>query len=181
MLNQLAGAGVTEVMDNSSGNAGASLAAYAGLAGKDATVYVPAASAVESKKAHIRAYGGRIIESDNLPAEIYAAAAHTTYASHAWNPSFVLGQQDGGVGSVGAAWRARAGGHGDASWAWRVVFGLLSRLQGAARGPSDRERSAHDRCAVGGRRPDSSRMGAGRGVAAADCAEGERGRWHPGG
>ena len=93
MLNQLAAAGASEAMDNSSGNAGASLAAYAALAGMAATVYVPRASAVESKKAHIRAYGGAIIESDNLPADIYAAADKRTYASHAWHPGFVLGQQ----------------------------------------------------------------------------------------
>lgn len=93
MLNHLAGAGVAEAMDNSSGNAGASLAAYAALAGMKATVYVPKTSAVASKKAHIRVYGGEIIESANLPAEIYAAAKSRTYASHAWNPSFVLGQQ----------------------------------------------------------------------------------------
>lgn len=93
MLNHLAGAGVAEAMDNSSGNAGASLAAYAALAGMRATVYVPKSSAVASKKAHIRAYGGEIIESADLPAEIYAAAKSRTYASHAWNPSFVLGQQ----------------------------------------------------------------------------------------
>ena len=93
MLNQLAAAGASEAMDNSSGNAGASLAAYAALAGMAATVYVPRASAVKSKKAHIRAYGGNIIESDNLPADIYAAAESATYASHAWQPAFVLGQQ----------------------------------------------------------------------------------------
>ncbi len=93
MLNQLVGAGASEAMDNSSGNAGASLAAYAALAGMAATIYVPSASAVESKKAHIRAYGGKIIESENLPAEIYAAAETKTYASHAWNPSFLMGQQ----------------------------------------------------------------------------------------
>ena len=93
MLNHLARNGVAEAMDNSSGNAGASLAAYAALAGMRATVYVPKASAVASKKAHIRAYGGEIIESDDLPAQIYAAAQSRVYASHAWNPSFVLGQQ----------------------------------------------------------------------------------------
>ncbi|MCY4146031.1 MAG: pyridoxal-phosphate dependent enzyme [Chloroflexi bacterium] len=93
MLNHLASAGAAEAMDNSSGNAGASLAAYAALAGIRATVYVPKASAVASKKAHIRAYGGEIIESADLPAEIYAAARGRHYASHAWNPSFVLGQQ----------------------------------------------------------------------------------------
>ena len=92
-LNHLAAAGATEVIDNSSGNAGSSLAAYAGAAGLSATVYVPAATAVESKKQLIRAFGGAIIESHDYLTDVYAAAETATYASHAWNPYFVLGQQ----------------------------------------------------------------------------------------
>ena len=93
MLNHLAAHDAREVIDNSSGNAGASLAAYAGIAGMSATVYVPAATAVESKKRLIRSFGGCIIESQDYLADVYAAAEKTTYASHAWNPYFVLGQQ----------------------------------------------------------------------------------------
>ncbi len=93
MLNYLAAEGATEFIDNSSGNAGASLAAYAGASGLRATVFVPAATAVQSKKRLIRAFGGDIIESHKYLADVYAAAERTTYASHAWNPFFVLGQQ----------------------------------------------------------------------------------------
>ncbi len=93
MLNHLAAHGAADVIDNSSGNAGASLAAYAGAAGLPATVYVPAATAVASKKRLIRAFGGRIVESHDSLADVYAAAETATYASHAWNPYFVLGQQ----------------------------------------------------------------------------------------
>ena len=93
MLNHLAAHGATDVIDNSSGNAGASLAAYAGAAGLPATVYVPAATAVASKKRLIRAFGGAIVESHDYLADVYAAAENATYASHAWNPYFVLGQQ----------------------------------------------------------------------------------------
>ena len=93
LLNHLAGSGVGAVIDNSSGNAGASLAAYAGVAGMSATVFVPAATVVESKKRLIRAFGGAIIESHDYLADVYAAAETTTYASHAWSPYFVLGQQ----------------------------------------------------------------------------------------
>ena len=93
VLNHLAARGVTRVIDNSSGNAGASLAALAAVAGMEATVYVPAATAVESKKQLIRSFGGAIIESENYLADVYAAAETTTYASHAWSPFFVLGQQ----------------------------------------------------------------------------------------
>ena len=93
VLNHLAASGVTKVIDNSSGNAGASLAAFAAVAGMEATVYVPAATAVESKKQLIRSFGGAIIESRNYLVDVYAAAESTTYASHAWSPYFVLGQQ----------------------------------------------------------------------------------------
>ena len=92
MLNYLAGLGVTDVIDNSSGNAGASIAAYAGLAGMNAKIYVPAASAVESKKKLIRGFGGTVVEAENHTAAAYAEAEQTTYASHAWSPYFVLGQ-----------------------------------------------------------------------------------------
>jgi len=93
VLNHLAAHGAREVIDNSSGNAGASLAAFAGIAGMSATVFVPAATAVESKKQLIRSFGGAIIESHNYLADVYAAAEETTYASHAWSPYFILGQQ----------------------------------------------------------------------------------------
>lgn len=93
MLNHLAANGARNVIDNSSGNAGASLAAYAGAAGLKARVFVPAATAVESKKQLIRSFGGAISESLNYLADVYAAAKNATYASHAWNPYFVLGQQ----------------------------------------------------------------------------------------
>lgn len=93
MLNHLAAHGAGDLIDNSSGNAGASLAAYAGAAGLSATVYVPAATAVASKKRLIRAFGGAIVESHDYLADVYAAAETATYASHAWNPYFVLGQQ----------------------------------------------------------------------------------------
>ncbi len=93
MLNHLAAHGATDVIDNSSGNAGASLAAFASAAGLSATVYVPAATVVESKKRLINAFGGAIIESTDYLADVYTAAETTTYASHAWNPYFVLGQQ----------------------------------------------------------------------------------------
>lgn len=92
LLNHIAGFAVDEVIDNSSGNAGASLAAFASLAGIAAKIVVPRATARASKKRLIRAFGGEIIESDDPSADVYAASAHTVYASHAWSPYFVLGQ-----------------------------------------------------------------------------------------
>lgn len=93
VLNHFAAHGVIDVIDNSSGNAGASLAAFAGIAKMSAEVFVPAATAVESKKRLIRSFGGAIMESHDYLADVYAAAEETTYASHAWSPFFVLGQQ----------------------------------------------------------------------------------------
>ena len=92
MLNYLAGHGVQEVIDNSSGNAGASISAFASLADMKATIYVPAATAIESKKRLIRSFGGTIVEAQDHTAAVYAEAERTTYASHAWSPYFVLGQ-----------------------------------------------------------------------------------------
>ncbi len=92
MLNHIAGYDVPEVIDNSSGNAGASIAAYASLAGIAARIYVPAATAVASKKRLIRQFGGTIVESQQPVADVYAAADSSTYASHAWSPWFALGQ-----------------------------------------------------------------------------------------
>ena len=120
VLNHLAAHGVSDVIDNSSGNAGASLAAFAGAAGMSATVYVPAATVVESKKRLIRAFGGAIIESRDYLADVYAAAEETTYASHAWSPYFVLGQQT-------AAWETweQLGGRAPAAVATPVGHGGL--------------------------------------------------------
>ena len=92
LLNHIAAHDVREVIDNSSGNAGASIAAFASLAGISAKIFVPAATAVESKKNLIRAFGGAIVECQNPEDDVYAAAESTTYASHAWSPYFVLGQ-----------------------------------------------------------------------------------------
>ena len=92
MMNHIAGFDAPEVMDNSSGNAGASIAAYASLAGIAARIVVPAATAVESKKRLIRLFGGAIVESRQPIADVYAAAQSITYASHAWSPWFALGQ-----------------------------------------------------------------------------------------
>ncbi len=92
MLNHIASYEVDEVIDNSSGNAGASIAAFASVAGIKARIFVPSDTAVESKKSLIRAFGGTIVESLNPTADVYAEAEHTTYASHAWSPYFVLGQ-----------------------------------------------------------------------------------------
>jgi len=98
MVNWLAGLGARVVVDDSSGNAGASLACYAGRAGLTARIYVPE-SAPEPKRAQIAVYGAELVEIEG-PRSMARLAAETdtknsrqiAYASHAWNPAFLLGQ-----------------------------------------------------------------------------------------
>lgn len=98
MVNWLAGQGAQMVVDDSSGNAGASLACYAGRAGLQATIYVPE-RAPEPKKAQIAVYGAELVEVPG-PRVMATRAAETAtqnsresaYASHAWHPAFLLGQ-----------------------------------------------------------------------------------------
>ncbi|WP_162606273.1 pyridoxal-phosphate dependent enzyme [Jiangella asiatica] len=86
--------GVTEVMDDSSGNAGASLAAYAAAAGMRCVVYVPASNS-SGKLAQIRGYGAELrpIGGDRAAAMRDAAAADGApfYASHNRMPAFIAG------------------------------------------------------------------------------------------
>jgi len=99
LMNHIASHDVPEVIDDSSGNAGASLAAYASALGIQARIFVPAAG-VESKKALIRAFGGTLVEVEGAQhaktEACHEAAATTTYASHAWSPYFLLGQMTAG-------------------------------------------------------------------------------------
>jgi threonine synthase len=98
MVNWLAGLGAVTVVDDSSGNAGASLACYAARAELDACIYVPE-SAPEPKKAQIAIYGAELVEVPgprSAAAKAAAAASRMVksikYASHAWHPAFLLGQ-----------------------------------------------------------------------------------------
>lgn len=93
--------GAHHVMDDSSGNAGASLAAYAARAGLQATLFVPA-HASPNKKAQMRGMGAHLVEVPGSRAQATATlwqALETEgiYASHVYNP-FVL------LGLAAAAW-----------------------------------------------------------------------------
>jgi threonine synthase len=98
LVNWLAGLGARIVVDDSSGNAGASLACYAGRAGLTARIYVPE-TAPEPKRAQIAVYGAELVEVQG-PRNMATRAAETdtqnskqiAYASHAWHPAFLLGQ-----------------------------------------------------------------------------------------
>jgi threonine synthase len=88
--------GVREIVEDSSGNAGASMAAYAARAGLHARVFVPE-TASPAKLGQIRAYGAEIVvvpgprsaASDAAVAAVESRDA--VYASHLWQPAFLAG------------------------------------------------------------------------------------------
>jgi threonine synthase len=87
--------GVLEAVEDSSGNAGASFAAYAARAGIQARVYVPE-SASGPKRAQIAAYGAEILAipgpRSNAAQAVQQAAEHgIIYASHAVLPHLLPG------------------------------------------------------------------------------------------
>jgi len=87
--------GLSEVVEDSSGNAGAALAAYSGLAGLKATVYVPEGTP-GGKLAQMRVLGATVIEvpgnRDSASAAVLSAAgAGRFYASHNWHPFYLEG------------------------------------------------------------------------------------------
>ena len=86
--------GVTRVVEDSSGNAGCAVAAYAARAGIDADIYVPEDTS-PAKTAQIEAYGARLhriagTREDTAQAALDAAAS-CAYASHVFNPWFLQG------------------------------------------------------------------------------------------
>ncbi len=95
--NFLAGLGIREVVEDSSGNAGASLAAYAARLGMRATIYAPQ-DARPAKLAQIRVFGARLVAVPGARMEATRAALNAVetgvvYASHAYSPTYLLGQQ----------------------------------------------------------------------------------------
>ena len=88
--------GVSEVVEDSSGNAGASVSAYAGRAGMKAHVFAPS-SAPQAKLRQIVAYGARVHsipgprEATTAAAVEYATEHDLVYASHVLSPYFVEG------------------------------------------------------------------------------------------
>ncbi|HSN75552.1 MAG TPA: pyridoxal-phosphate dependent enzyme, partial [Anaerolineae bacterium] len=94
LLTQIRHLGVSHVVEDSSGNAGAAIAAYAAAAGISASIYVPT-SAPPAKTAQIALYGARLVLVPGPRAAATEAvqqeAARSYYASHVWNPFFLEG------------------------------------------------------------------------------------------
>ncbi len=85
---------IREVVEDSSGNAGAAIAAYCARAEIGCTIYCPASTS-KGKLAQIAAYGAslKLIEGNRAATtEAVLEAAETAYyASHNWNPFFLEG------------------------------------------------------------------------------------------
>ncbi len=97
MMNHLAANAVQDIVEDSSGNAGASVAAYAARLGMKASIYAPA-YASPAKLAQIACFGAAIhkIEGPRVNASkavLDAVAGGLVYASHAYNPVYLFGQQ----------------------------------------------------------------------------------------
>ena len=87
--------GIGRVAEDSSGNAGASLAAYTARAGISCDIYVPS-TASPGKLTQIAAYGARVIPIEGIRQAATDAAARSTdegvvYATHLWNPLCLAG------------------------------------------------------------------------------------------
>ena len=86
--------GITDVMDDSSGNAGAAAAAYAAAAGMKCTIYVPAGNS-QPKLAQIAAYGAHLVTIAGSRAAVADAVVMKSrtefYASHVWHPLYPAG------------------------------------------------------------------------------------------
>jgi threonine synthase len=96
MVNQLVHMGVRTVVEDSSGNAGASLASHAARFGIKAEIYIPE-KASASKRYQIAIYGADVkpIQGSRSAVEKAAQASITpgrAYASHAYNPAYLAGQ-----------------------------------------------------------------------------------------
>jgi len=94
MLSLLRAQGVRAVLEDSSGNGGAAIAAYAAAGGMAATILAPSATS-PAKLVAMRAHGARVdliagSREDTAEAAI-GRAEQVFYASHNWHPFFLEG------------------------------------------------------------------------------------------
>ena len=94
MLSLLRSQGVSHVLEDSSGNGGASVAAYAAAGGMAATILAPSSTS-PAKTVQMRAHGATVelipgTRQDTADAAI-ARADSIFYASHNWHPFFLHG------------------------------------------------------------------------------------------
>lgn len=94
MLSLLRAQGVTAVLEDSSGNGGAAISAYAAAGGMAATIMAPASTS-PAKTVQMRAHGAAVelvpgTRQDTADAAV-RRAAEVFYASHNWHPFFLHG------------------------------------------------------------------------------------------
>ncbi len=94
MLSLLRAQGVCEVLEDSSGNGGAAVAAYAAAGGMRATIMAPDSTS-PAKTVQMRAHGARVelvpgTRQDTAEAAVRRADS-IFYASHNWHPFFLQG------------------------------------------------------------------------------------------
>jgi threonine synthase len=94
MLSLLRAQGITEVLEDSSGNGGAAVAGYAAAGGMRATIMAPASTS-PAKTVQARAYGATMelvpgSRQDTADAAV-RRAERIFYASHNWHPFFLHG------------------------------------------------------------------------------------------
>lgn len=94
LISKLKELGIRHLLEDSSGNAGCSIAAYSAKAGMACDIYVPE-TASPSKLAQIKAYGAKLHRIAGTREDTAAAALHAAeklyYASHCWSPFFFHG------------------------------------------------------------------------------------------
>ena len=89
---------VKSMIDDSSGNAGSSLAAYCARAGIKSFIYVPA-SAPAGKATQVKMYGAKLVRIDGTREDVARAAREACrvegryYGSHNMNPYFLEGNK----------------------------------------------------------------------------------------
>ncbi len=96
MISKLKEWGISEIIEDSSGNAGASIAAYAAAAKIRSDIYIPAGTS-EGKAAQIAMYGANLVKipgtREDTARAAWDAAGRTFYASHNWSPHFLAGMK----------------------------------------------------------------------------------------
>jgi threonine synthase len=94
MMSRVRELGFGEVVEDSSGNAGAAVAAYSAKAGIDCTIYVPESTG-SGKLTQIASYGATVRRvsgsREDTSRAILEAVGSSYYASHIYNPYFIEG------------------------------------------------------------------------------------------
>ncbi|NLS79376.1 MAG: threonine synthase [Chloroflexi bacterium] len=94
LVSAVRAAGVRHVVEDSSGNAGAAIAAYCARAGIACDIYVPEGTSA-AKLAQIELSGARLVRvpgnREDTARAVWQAAQGAYYASHSWNPFFLHG------------------------------------------------------------------------------------------